>query len=1034
MSRLRSLIAVIVIAGSLAPSVQAQSTTQFDNAHFDLRYRMVGPARGGRVTTVMGVPSEPRTFYMGVASGGLWKTTDAGSSWVPISDGKIPVGSMGSIDVSISNPKIIYVGTGSDDIRSNVSTGRGVYKSTDAGATWSFVGLRDAGQIGAVRIDPTNPDIVYVAAIGNAFTTNTERGVFRTRDGGRTWAKVLYLSDSTGAADLELQPGHPNVIYAGMWHGVRKPWTIISGAREGGLYKSIDGGDHWSKLTNGLPSDLFGKSNIAVTAANPDRVYALIEAKPGGGLYRSDDAGEHWSLTSNNPQLITRPFYYVALAADPTNADVVYGGAENFYKSTDGGRTFRTLRTPHGDNHDMWINPHDGNVMIQANDGGANVSLDGGATWSTQENQPTSEIYSVAIDNQFPYRLYGAQQDNETLIVPSLPLNSGRIAEWRTGPGCETGPIMPNITNPDTVYASCKGQFSRMSLRTGQEKQYWVGAQSLYGSPPSDLIYRFQRVSPLELSPHDSHVIYYGSQYVHRTRDEGVTWERISPDLTAHDPRYQAVVSGGPITRDVTGEEVYSTLYAIRESPLQKGLIWTGSNDGPVYVTRDNGKTWTNVTPRDLPPGGRVQTIEPSPHHAGSAYIAVYRYLLGDFAPYIYRTDDYGRSWTRLTDGRNGIPADDPTRVVREDPVRAGLLYAGTEFGMFISFDNGGHWSPFQFNLPVTPITDINIHDGDMVLSTQGRAFWIMDDLAPVRDWNDGIASSSAHLFSPRTSYRLHYRANPVSDRGNSSSAPEYPRSGAMIDYYFAHAPEDAVTLEILDAKGNVVRSFASAATPNRAADATSEAVQEEDAPRRRPPATTLTTHQGLNRFIWDLTYPGPRQSATRPAGGGGPEAVPGAYRVRLTVAASGATQAWSATQALVLKPDPRVTRDGVTIADMREQFDHNMRVRDLVTDVNVAVSRIRAAQARLKGATGAAADTLQKLATIAAKLETPPIRYSEPQLQGNITYLYGMTNGADQKIGRDATERYRTLRAQLDVQLAALNRLLGTDAGKFGK
>ena len=1034
MSRFRSLIAVIVIAGSFAPSVQAQSTTQFDNAHFDLRYRMVGPARGGRVTTVMGVPSEPRTFYMGVASGGLWKTTDAGSSWIPISDGKIPVGSMGSIDVSISDPKIIYVGTGSDDIRSNVSTGRGVYKSTDAGATWSFVGLRDAGQIGAVRIDPTNPDIVYVAAIGNAFTTNTERGVFRTRDGGRTWAKVLYLSDSTGAADLELQPGHPNVIYAGMWHGVRKPWTIISGAREGGLYKSIDGGDHWSKLTNGLPSDLFGKSNIAVTAANPDRVYALIEAKPGGGLYRSDDAGEHWSLTSNNPQLITRPFYYVALAADPTNADVVYGGAENFYKSTDGGRTFRTLRTPHGDNHDMWINPHDGNVMIQANDGGANVSLDGGATWSTQENQPTAEIYSVAIDNQFPYRLYGAQQDNETLIVPSLPLNSGRIAEWRTGPGCETGPIMPNITNPDTVYGSCKGQFSRMSLRTGQEKQYWVGAQSLYGSPPSDLIYRFQRVSPIELSPHDSHVIYYGSQYVHRTRDEGVTWERISPDLTAHDPRYQAVVSGGPITRDVTGEEVYSTLYAIRESPLQKGLIWTGSNDGPVYVTRDNGKTWTNVTPRDLPPGGRVQTIEPSPHHAGSAYIAVYRYLLGDFAPYIYRTDDYGRSWTRLTDGRNGIPADDPTRVVREDPVRAGLLYAGTEFGMFISFDNGGHWSPFQFNLPVTPITDINIHDGDMVLSTQGRAFWIMDDLAPVRDWNDGIASSSAHLFSPRTSYRLHYRANPVSDRGNSSSAPEYPRSGAMIDYYFAHAPEGAVTLEILDAKGNVVRSFASTATPNRGADATSEAVQEEDAPRRRPAATTLTSHQGLNRFIWDLTYPGPRQSATRPAGGGGPEAVPGAYRVRLTVAASGATQAWSATRPLVLKPDPRVTRDGVTIADMREQFDHNMRVRDLVTDVNVAVSRIRAAQARLKGATGAAADTLQKLAAIAAKLETPPIRYSEPQLQGNITYLYGMTNGADQKIGRDATERYRTLRAQLDVQLAALNRLLGTDAGKFGK
>lgn len=1025
MPRLHSLVVAAIVAASLTSSLDAQTAQTFDNAHFDLRYRMVGPSRGGRVTTVMGVPSEPRTFYMGVASGGLWKTTDAGASWVPISDGKIPVGSMGSVDVSLSNPNIIYVGTGSDDIRSNVSTGRGVYKSTDAGATWTFAGLRDAGQIGGVRIDPANPDIAYVAAIGNAFTTSTERGVFRTRDGGKTWDKVLYISDSTGAADVELQPGNPNVIYAAMWHGVRKPWTIISGAREGGLYKSVDGGDHWTKMTNGLPSDLIGKSNIAVTAANPNRVYALIEAKPGGGLYRSDDAGDHWSLVSSNPQLITRPFYYVTLAADPTNADVVYGGAEGFFKSTDGGRNFRTMRVPHGDNHDMWINPKDGNVMIQANDGGANVSLDGGRTWSTQDNQPTAEIYSVAIDNQFPYRLYGAQQDNTTLIVPSLPLNSGQADEWRTGPGCETGPIMPNIINPDTVYASCKGQFSRMSLKTGQEKQYWVGAQSLYGSPPGELIYRFQRVSPMELSPHDSHVVYYGSQYLHRTRDEGVTWERISPDLTAHDPRYLGVVSGGPITRDVTGEEVYSTLYAIRESPLQKGLIWTGANDGPVYVTRDNGKSWTNVTPKDLPPGGRVQTIEPSPHRAGSAYIAVYRYLLGDFQPYIYRTDDYGHSWTRLTDGKNGIPADYPTRVVREDPVRAGLLYAGTEFGMFVSLDNGAHWTPFQFNLPATPITDINVHQNDLVISTQGRSFWIMDDLAPLHEWSDAVASSSAHLFKPRDAYRTHYRANPVSDRGNTTAAPEYPRPGAMIDYYFATEPAGAVTLDILDASGKIVRTVTSAAAGNRSGEAAAEANQDEESPRRRAVSVPLSKHQGLNRFTWDLAYAGARQSATRPAGGG-PEAVPGAYKVRLTVAASGNSPAWTETRSLIVKSDPRTTHDGVTVADMREQFDHNMRVRDLVSDVNIAVSRIRATQTRLKGATGAAADTLQQLSAIAEKLVTPPIRYSQPQLQDNITYLYGMTSGADQKIGRDAIERYNTLRKQLDVQLAALNKLLG--------
>ena len=1032
MPRIPSLLAAAIVMATFTPSLGAQAPPIFDNAHFDLRYRMVGPARGGRVTTVTGVAAEPRTFYMGVASGGLWKTTDAGATWIPISDGKIPVGSMGSIEVAQSDPNIIYVGTGSDDIRSNVSTGRGIYKSTDAGATWSFAGLRDAGQIGGVRVDPSNPDIAYVAALGNAFTSNAERGVFRTRDGGKTWAKILFISDSTGAADVELQPGNSKVIYAAMWYGVRKPWSIVSGGREGGLYKSTDGGDHWTKMTNGLPSDLIGKSNVAVSAASPNRVYALIEAKPGGGLYRSDDAGEHWSLVSTNPQLITRPFYYVTLAVDPTNADVVYGGAEGFFKSTDGGKTFRTMRVPRGDNHDMWISPRDGNVMIQANDGGANVSLDGGRSWSTQYNQPTAEIYSVAIDNQFPYRLYGAQQDNTTVIVPSLPLNSGQSEEWRTGPGCETGPIMPNIINPDTVYASCKGQFSRMSLRTGQEKQYWVGAQSLYGSVPGDLIYRFQRVSPMELSPFDSHVIYYGSQYLHRTRDEGVTWERISPDLTAHDPRYLNVASGGPITRDVTGEEVYATLYAIRESPLQKGLIWTGSNDGPVYVTRDDGKSWTNVTPKDLPPGGRVQTIEPSPHHAGSAYIAVYRYLLGDFQPYIYRTDDYGHTWARLTNGKNGIANDNPTRVVREDPARAGLLYAGTEFGMYVSLDNGAHWLPFQFNLPATPITDINVHQNDLVLSTQGRSFWIMDDLTPLHQWSDAVASASAHLFKPRAAYRMRYRGNPVSARGNSPAAPESPQPGAMIDYYFARAPEGNVALDILDASGKVVRSFgSSAAATDRTRDAVASDNQDEEAaPRRRSGAVNITKHEGVNRFTWDLAYPGPRQTATQPAGGGGPSAVPGTYRVRLTVAASGSNPAWTETQPLVVKADPRVTRDGVTLADMREQFDHNMRMRDLVTDVNLAVARIRETRTRLKDATGPAADTLQRLSVIAAKLETPPVRYSKPELQGNITYLYGMTNDADQKIGRDAVERYHTLRTQLDAQLAELGKLLGPPPG----
>ena len=696
--------------GIMASSPMAPMMAQVDTNLFKgLRYRMVGPNRGGRVTTVTGVPSQPRTFYMGVASGGLFRTTDGGANWFPITDGKVPVASTGSVAVAESDPNVIYLGTGSDDIRSNVSTGRGMYKSTDGGQTWSFSGLYKTGQIGAVRIHPKDPNTVWVAAIGDAFKPNNDRGVYKSTDGGKNWKRTLYVSDSTGAADLEVNPADPNIVYAWMWRGERKPWTIISGAREGGFYKSIDGGETWKKITNGLPTELVGKGNLAVTAANPSRIYALVEALPGGGFYRSDDAGDSWKFINASAQLLTRPFYYTTLAADPTNANVVYGGAEGFFKSVDGGATWAGFSTPHGDNHDMWINPTDGNVMIQSNDGGANISTDGGRTWSTQNNQPTAEIYGVFMDNQYPYRIYGAQQDEGgTLIVPSQSLGAGQ-PEYRVGPGCETGPVLPHPTNPDTVYGSCKGQYEWMNMKTGMSKQYWVGAQSLYGNDAKDLILRFQRVSPMALSPHDPKVLYYGSQNLHRTRDLGVTWETISPDLTANPACCQGA-SGEPITRDVTGEEFYSTLYAITESPTEAGVIWTGANDGPFHVTRDNGKTWTNVTPKDLPTGGRVAFIDASPHRKGSAYYAVYRYLLGDYQPYLYRTDDYGKTWTRLTDGKNGIPADWPTRVVREDPDREGLLYAGTEFGMFISFDNGAHWQSFQLNMPNVPINDIKTH------------------------------------------------------------------------------------------------------------------------------------------------------------------------------------------------------------------------------------------------------------------------------------------------------------------------------------
>ncbi len=998
-----------------------------------LKYRQVGPNRGGRSTTVTGVPSQPLTFYMGVASGGVWKTVDAGQTWTPITDGKVPVGSTGSIAVAESNPNVVYLGTGSDDIRSNVSTGRGVYRSDDAGSSWRFIGLRDAGQVGAVRIDPANPEVAYVAAIGNAFAPNAERGVFRTRDGGKTWQNVLFVSDSVGAADIEIQPGAPNVLYAWMWRGVRHPWTIVSGGPSSigqGFYKSTDGGDHWTKITAGLPNDLIGKANIAVTAANPQRVYLLMEAKPGGGLYRSDDAGEHFTLATSYAQLITRPFYYVTLAADPTNADVVYAGAEGFFKSIDGGKTFRSFPVPHGDNHDMWISPRDGNVMIQANDGGANVSLNGGRTWSTQYNQPTAEIYGIGLDERFPYLIYGAQQDNTTVIVPSLPLGTGQGEEWRVGPGCETGPIMPDRLSPDTVYGACKGQFGVMNLKVGQEKNYWVGAQSLYGNVGADLIYRFQRVSPMEVSPHEPHTVYYGSQYVHRTRDQGVSWERISPDLTANDPRYRNAISGEPITRDMTGEEVYSTLYAIRESPSEAGLIWTGANDGPFYITRDNGKTWRNITPAGLAPGGRVQNIEPSPHRKGSAYYAVYRYLLGDFRPYIYRTNDYGAHWTLLTSGMNGIPADDPTRVVREDPAREGLLYAGTEFGMYISFDDGAHWQPFQLNLPVTPITDIRVHGSDLVVSTQGRSFWILDDLTPLRQASASLASGKPMLFRPRDAVRTRYQAGGGFGRGAGPAAPQYPPVGAFLDYWLPNDSAGTVTIDILDRAGKVVRTLSSTAPAAPARVAGGEAASEDpDAgPRRRGATVRLAKGAGLNRVIWDLSYPGTWDASTQAPGGGGPMVVPGTYTVRLTV--DGVSQ----SQPLAVREDPRVLADGVTIADLRAQLEHNLRVRDAVSEANRAVYRVHRAIDRLANATGPGADTLQKLRAIEARLVTPAIRYSKPELQAHLQYLYGMTNAADQRIGRDAVERYKSLKRELDIIDGELARLLGPEPSTLSR
>ena len=769
MNRFRWLSAILLTFIPIAyPSAQPPRTTGAGTPRLmaavdpplfrGLKYRLVGPSRGGRVTTVTGVPSQPHTFYIGVASGGLLRTTDGGTTWVPIADGKIPLGSMGSIAVADSDPNVIYVGTGSDGVRSNVSTGRGVYKTTDGGVTWQFVGLYNAGQIGAVRIHPTNPNIVWVAAYGDAFKRNTERGVFKTDDGGKSWRKVLFINDGVGAMDLELQPANPNVVYTWMSRLERRPWTIISGSSDGGFFKSTDGGEHFTHLTSGLPADLVGKANLAVTNAKPDRIYALIEARPGGGFYRSDDAGQSWTLVNSQGALIQRPFYYTTLGADPTNADVVYAGAESFFKSTDGGKTFTALRTPHGDNHDIWINPRDGNIMIQSNDGGANVSFDGGRTWSSQLNQVTGEFYGVWVDNQFPYKLYGAQQDAST-----------------------------------------------------------------------------------------------------------------------------------------------------------------------------------------------------------------------------------------------------PTRVVREDPDREGLLYAGTEFGMYISFDNGAHWQPSQLNLPNVPITDIKVHHKDLIVATQGRAFWILDNVSSLHQLAPGFGSSDIHLFKPRDGYRTRSAAGVL---------------GPNIEYYLPAAPTGPVTIEILDAAGAIVNSYSSDAPAGggrggrgrAAVGAPAEADDPDAAPvfgrGRGRFVSRATKTEGVNRFVWDL-----RHSA-------GILAPPEAYQARLRVGDVAQTQPFT------VLIDPNVAADGVTVADLKEQFEHNLRMRQLITDVNQVAARLREAQAKVRADSGGDAKASQ-LEAIAAKLFTEPVRYGKPGLQAHITYLAGMTNGADQKIGRDAIERYATLRQELDAIRAELDRVL---------
>lgn len=989
----------LLLTGLLTPQLYSQ--TQPEIALDAYKFRNVGPMRGGRVTAVDGVNDRPSTFYMGATGGGVWKTNDYGISWKNISDGYFATPSIGAIAVYQNNPDIIYVGTGSDGMRSNVIQGKGMYKSADEGKTWDFIGLPDAGQIGAVEIHPENPDIVYVAAIGQPFRANTERGLFRTKDGGENWEKILYHSDTIGVVDMEFAPDDPNTIYAGLWRGERKPWTIISGSSEGGVYKSVDGGDNWEKLTNGLPDRLIGKIDFAVSPANPDVVYANIEASDEqGGLYRSDDRGASWQFVSDNRNLTNRPFYYTNIYANPKDDNVVYNMALRFIRSDDGGENWRSLSVPHGDNHDLWINPNDTSIWIQANDGGANVTLNSGASWSSQNNQPTSELYQVEVDDQQPYWLYAGQQDNSTVALPSLPTGGTSNPIFGVG-GCETGPAVPKPGDHNIVYSNCKGRFGVYDKRTGQELQYYVGASNIYGHDPKKLKFRFQRVAPIHVSPHNPDVVYHTSQYVHKTTDNGITWEIISPDLTAFESTKQ-VTSGSPITRDVTGEEYYSTIYAIRESTIAKGLIWVGANDGPVHVTRDGGQNWANVTP-NMPKGGRVDAVEPSAHNPAKAYVAVLRNQLGDDMPYIYKTEDYGQSWTLLTPGTNGIPSGQPTRVIREDPAQEGVLYAGTEFGLYISFDDGTNWQSFQSNVPVTPITDIKVHQNDLIMSTMGRGFWILDDIYSLNQLAS-VGDESAVLFQPEDTYRYRYFS-----RSRGGVSPKYPSPGVTIDYYLGDTEED-VTLEIINEEGRIVKSFTSGKSEpavNLERDMATGFVNP-------PPSSGLKKKEGVNRFRWNMRhYGGWNKNERRSFKGNGPMVSMGSYTARLT--ANGKTL----IQQFEIEMDPRNTL--VSEADVKAQEELALAIRDFQDEVNQLVNVLDEKRKALNNSLDTEKVSRRKrrkqdaLDTVYYKLVTSPGTYMQPMLQSQTGYLNSMLGRADQRPGKDAYDRLEELKAQFE-------------------
>jgi photosystem II stability/assembly factor-like uncharacterized protein len=1018
---MHKLLLSLLVFSFLASNAQKKTQPVQSSANADsllmakTKYRLVGPWRGGRSAAATGSYKNKNTFYFGATGGGVWKTTDGGSNWKNISD-KFFGSSIGAVAVAPSDETIVYVGEGENTMRGNVSEGLGgMWRSDDAGKTWKNIGLKDGRHIIRIVVHPKNPDIVWAAVMGHLFGPNNERGVYKTTDGGKTWKRTLFVNNQTGCSDLVMEPGNPNVFYAGMWRLIRTPYSLESGGEGSGLWKSTDGGETWtnSSVKKGLPKGIWGIVGVAIAPSNTDKIYCILENKD-GGLYASNDAGETWTLQSSDNNIRQRAWYYTKVFVDPKNENTVYCPNVNFMRSRDGGKTFQSIRTPHGDHHDLWIDPEDANRMIVADDGGAQVSFDGGNNWSTYENQPTSQIYRVSTDNSFPYRILGAQQDNSTFRIKSRTYGAAITdKDWEPTAGSESGYVVADPSNPDIVYGGNYGGYlSRLDHKTGENRAISVWPDNPMGAGADVQKFRFQWNFPIFFSPHNSKKLYAAGNALFATENEGQSWQQISPDLTTNDKAKQAS-SGGPITKDNTSVEYYCTIFTAAESPLEKDLLWTGSDDGVVSVSKDGGKNWENVSPAGAPNRIMWNCIESDPFKKGAAYIVGTRYKSDDFAPYIYKTEDYGKSWKLITSGINRLHF---TRAMRADKKRAGLLYAGTEFGMYISYDDGANWKSFQLNLPVVPITDLTIKENDLVVATQGRAFWVLDDLTVVQQMNKEMTGKNLHVFPTNDAYRMVGGGGFFGGGGAPRNAGANPPNGAVINYWLKEMKDSAkVSVSIYDKDKKLIRTYAT------------DAKEAKD---------KMEAAKGMNQFVWDMVYPEGEKIEGMILWNGLPtgiKAAPGNYIAKVKAGND------SAETAFIVKPDPNYK---MTQAEYDEQFGFLLSVRDKFNEAQNAIKDIRALRTQINDFTARQAkdmpkdvkqmaDTINKQMTAVeeALYQTKaksgqdvlnfPIR-----LNDKLGGLFDAANSGINPPGKQVRDVFADLSKQTDEQLSKLKKI----------